>query len=446
MKRDETKICVIGIWHLGSVTSVCMADYGFQVVGVDRNLETVDNLNAGIPPLFEPGLEELLSRNLQAGRLRYTTDLGVAVKGASLVWLTFDTPVDDNDEVDLSEIFAVARDMAPYLEERVIVLVSSQVPVGTCEQIDAIIQQTNPDADFGIAYSPENLRLGRAIERFQNPAVTIPGSNDAATLDRVEELLQDINSPKLRMNLRTAEMTKHAINAFLATSISFANELANLCDAVGADALRLAAALRMDERIGPKARVLPGLGFSGGTLARDMKVLSHLGEQHAYDAHLVRAVLKVNVFQNQWVGRRLRQVLGSLQGLSVSVLGLTYTPNTSTLRRSVAIEIIRDLVAGGATVKAYDPKADREEVAQHVEFEFVPDPYLVTSDSDCLVVVTEWPVFKTLDFGRIKSLMRRPLVIDPKNFLDAEQLIELGFEYLGVGRGYFSVSKERTGR
>jgi UDPglucose 6-dehydrogenase len=237
------------------------------------------------------------------------------------------------------------------------------------------------------------------------------------------------------MNLRTAEMTKHALNAFLATSISFANEIAGLCDELGADALKVADALRDDSRIGKKAMLSPGLAFSGGTLPRDLKVLMRLGKEYGFETPVINGVWRVNQRQNGVVIRKLEKIYGSVKDLTIGVLGLTYKAGTSTLRRSAALEIIRELNDKGAKIKAYDPKADIEEVLLHREFEFCQNAYEVARGSDALVIITEWPEFKELDFARIKSVMKKPVLIDAKNILDAEQLTGEGFIYAGIGRG-----------
>ncbi len=247
------KVCVIGIWHLGSVYSACLADLGYQVIGVDEDAKRIAELNKGIPPLFEPGLQELITSNIKSKRLTYTTDLNYAVKGASYVLITFDTPVNDQDEIDLSEIFDTAGRLAGCIENNSIILVSSQVPVGTCEEIKTIIKKQTPALDIDIAYSPENLRLGQAIDCFKKPERIVIGADNSATLDKAETLFSVVKAPVLKMNLRSAEMTKHALNAFLATSISFGNEIANICDEVGADALEVVTALRTEGRIGGKA-------------------------------------------------------------------------------------------------------------------------------------------------------------------------------------------------
>ena len=433
--RGKTKACVLGIWHLGSVYSACLADLGYLVVGWDKDAKKVEDLNGGIPPLFEPELQEVLRKGIKSKRLSYTTDLSQAVKGSSFVLITFDTPVDEKDEVDLSEILATAQELGKCLENGATVIVSSQVPVGTCDQIKLLIKQNNPSLDFDVACSPENLRLGQAIECFKNPERIVIGADSVSTLDRVEALFDVIAAPKLRMNLRTAEMTKHALNAFLATSISFANEIANLCDEVGADAIKIAAALQSDARIGPKLPLLPGLAFAGGTLARDLKILKNLGESSGCETPLINGVLRVNQQQNGLVVRKLQKIYGSVKNLTVGMLGLTYKAGTSTLRRSAALDIIRDLTNEGASVKAYDPKASLEEIQLHREFQFCSEPYEVARGSDALIIVTDWPEFRNLDFDLIKSSMKKAVLIDAKNMLDDDQLIRKGFLYAGVGRG-----------
>lgn len=430
---DNTKVCVIGIWHLGSVYSACLADLGYQVFGMDRDPDKIEKLNHGEPPIFESGLKELIMKNLTPGRLNYTTDLNLALKGADFVLITFDTPVDDNDEVDLSPVFDTVLEAARILENDSIIIVSSQVPVGTCDQLQGLIKQTNPALVFDIAYSPENLRLGKAINYFKKPDRIVIGADCSATLDRIEAFFSVVSAPKLRMNLRSAEMTKHAINAFLATSISFANEIANLCDELGVDAIKVAEALKSESRIGGGLPLLPGLSFAGGTLARDLIILKNLGKISGYKTPLIDGVLTVNQRQNGLVLRKLQKVYGSVENLTVGILGLTYKPGTSTLRRSAAIEIITELSANGAKVRACDPKADMAEVRRHQGFELCPDPYSLAKGADALVIVTDWPEFRNLDFDLIKSLMKRPVLIDAKNMLYDMELTGKGFIYSGVG-------------
>ncbi len=430
-----TKVCVVGLWHLGSVTSACLAELGYRITGLDADAARVERLNRGAAPLFEPGLDEIIAANLAAGRLAFTTDAAEALAGAAHVIIAHDTPVDDQDEVDLSPLFAAAASLAPHLESGATVIVSSQVPVGTCEQLAARIHELNPSLDFGIAYLPENLRLGQAVERFRRPDMLVIGAGDAATGDAVDGLLSAIEAPRVKVGLRTAEMIKHAINSYLATSISFIGEIAGICDEVGADALAVARALHLDRRIGPGAPLQPGLGFAGGTLARDLKALLRTAGRHGYGAPLIHAVLAVNEAQSKGVLRKLRGVYPSLRGRQVGVLGLTYKPGTSTLRRSAALEFIRAMAADGASIRAYDPKADPDEVHPHSELTLCDDPYAVAQQGDALLLATAWPEFGELDFGRIRRSMHNPVLLDPHNMLDAGAMARHGFLYLGTGRG-----------
>ncbi|MDO8616014.1 MAG: nucleotide sugar dehydrogenase [Dehalococcoidia bacterium] len=443
------KVCVIGLWHLGSVTAACLADLGYRVAGLDADAARVERLDRGAAPLFEPGLDEIIAANLAAGRLTFTTDAAQALAGATYAIIAHDTPVDEQDEVDLAPLFASAAALALHLQSGATVIVSSQVPVGTCEQLAARIHELNPSLGFGIAYLPENLRLGQAIERFRRPDMLVIGADDGVTCEAVDGLLSAIEAPRVKVGLRTAEMIKHAINCYLATSISFIGEIAAICDEVGADALAVARALRLDSRIGPGAPLQPGLGFAGGTLARDLKALLRTAGRHGLAAPLTRAVLAVNEAQGENVLRKLHGVYASLQGRQVGVLGLTYKPGTSTLRRSAALEFIRAMAADGASIRAYDPKADPDEVRPHSELTLCDDPYAVAQEGDALLLATPWPEFGELDFGRIRRSMHSPVLLDPHNMLDADAMAGLGFLYLGTGRGCqarLSVAPEGTAR
>ena len=439
-----TKICIVGIWHQGAVAAACLADLGFQVVGVEQDSLRVQNLKAGKAPLFEPGLDELLSKGIRAGNLSFTTSLEEGVSDSRNVFIMFDTPVDEKDEIDLSGIFATVRDMAPYIMPGSLILVTAQVPVGTCRQLSKIIREANPQSDFGIAYSPENLRLGQAIDRFLHPPLPVIGADSEETLDRIEQLLSVLSVSWMRVDLQTAEMTKHALNAFLAVSICFANELGNLCDAVGADGIKMAQALRLEPRIGSKAMLFPGLGFSGGTLARDMRTLQNLGDRFEIETSLIDGAWESNQRQNRSVVRNLKRTFGSLAGLRVGVLGLTYKPDTSTLRRSASIEIIREILSEGAEVKAYDPKADPHELENFSEIHVYPDAYSAAEDRDVLILITPWPEFRSLDYQRIFSLMKKPVIFDTQNVLDPNALSAIGFSYSGIGRGAGLLQDEVT--
>jgi len=431
---SEVKICTIGTWHLGSVTSACLASLGYRVLGVDNDESRVADLNRAVPPLFEPGLSELVADNLSAGRLQYTTDMEAAVQDASYVMLTFDTPIDERDQVDLREIFAACERFAPYLAGGAVLVVSSQVPVGTCQELAALVRKRNPQVSSGVACLPENLRLGQAIERFLHPDMLVIGADSADTAEKVERLLGPIAAPKVNTSLRTAEMIKHAINAYLATAISFINEIANLCERVEADAIQVSQALRLDQRIGPRAPLRPGLGFAGGTLGRDLRALLKLADQHNYDGLLLNSVMAVNERQNAVVLQKLREAHGSFEGLQVGVLGITYKAGTSATRRSAAVEIAASLIAQGARVKAFDPKAVAEELPSGLTLELARDPAEAAAGCDALLILTDWPEFQDLDYGALLPSMRQPVLLDPNNLLNQDRMTEIGFRYWGMGR------------
>ncbi|MBI2913614.1 MAG: UDP-glucose/GDP-mannose dehydrogenase family protein [Chloroflexi bacterium] len=431
---DSTRICALGLWHLGCVTSACLARLGYRVTAYDPDAARVRDLMGGTPPLYEPGLSELIAEGLASGRLTFTDDLAQATGGAAFVLFTFDTPVDDQDQADIGGILTAAADIAPLLGERATVIVMSQVPAGTCRRIAVSLQQADPGRRVRLVYSPENLKLGRAIDRFLRPPMVVLGADDEEALDAAEQLFAPIAAPKLRLNLPTAEMLKHALNAFSATCISFANEIAALCDEAGADAVAVADAMRYDERVGLETPLRPGLGFAGGTLARDLNALRAVGDRAQRDTPLLDAVHAINEGQKQRVLDKLHGVYGSLDGLTVSVFGLTYKPGTSTLRRSLSLELIDALAGQGTSVKAYDPMADIRELPAGFPARIGDDPYETARDSDALLILTGWPDFRDLDYAAIRLFMRQPVLIDALNLLDREALLGYGFRYLGIGR------------
>lgn len=421
-----TKICVIGLWHLGCVYAACLAELGYSVIGADENVQVVSNLRIGKAPLFEPGLDDLVSKGIAAGKLSFITDISAAAAIADFVVLAYDTPIDEHDRVNLSIVFHAVYLLKSNLHTTLVV--SSQVPVGTCDEIEKQLDSA------GVAYVPENLRLGQAIERFMNPDMIVIGANNAVVATKVKKLFAPIRSKIIEMDLRSAEMTKHALNSFLATSISFANEIGNICDLVGADGLKVAAALRSDSRIGSKALVRPGLGFAGGTLARDLRSLQETARKHGFSSTLIDAVLDVNEKQNYSVINRLRRVMGVFTGKTITIFGLTYKPGTDTLRRSAALEIIKQLEKENAVVKAYDPRVQGL-VGNTIAVNLFQDPYCACEGSDALVILNELPEFTNMDFKKIGRIMRTAFVLDTQNLLDSSKMIDSGIKYVGLGRG-----------
>ncbi len=429
------KIAVLGLWHQGVVGAACLAEMGHEVIGADGDVERVARLQAGQAPLFEPGLNDLIAKGVNSGRLAFTTDHAQAVRDTPFVFVMFDTPVDENDESDLSEIFQTLETVAPALQPSAVILVTAQVPVGTCGALKDLVSRVAPNASATIAYQPENLRLGQAIERFMAPALPVIGCDDPAAFERLLTIIGPLADKWHQVSVRTGEMMKHALNGFLGLSICFANELGNLCDAVGADGKRVGELLRLEPRVGTKAMLLPGLGFSGGTLARDMQTLRRLGRRFDLGTPLLDGAWLANSEQNHLVVRKLAQVIPDLATARVAVLGLTYKPDTSTLRRSAAIEVIGDLLRRGAKVNAHDPRASRDELRAHSEFTFFEDPLAAVGGADALVLMTPWKEYSDLDFAAIKSRMAKPYVLDTAGLWNADQLTGLGFAYDAIGRG-----------
>jgi UDPglucose 6-dehydrogenase len=433
MKRRPT-VCVIGIWHLGAVNAVGFAEKGYQVVGLELDKKKASRLARGVPPLFEPGLEELFRKHLDGKRLRFSSDPGVVAE-ADYVVIAYDSPVNDRDEVDISPVVEAARLAGPFLRGTTPIVITSQLPLGSSEKIEADVRQANSGWRSGVVYTPENLRLGSAIPRFLEPDMLVLGASQSEAAAAALALYRPFKTEKLPMDLRSAEMVKHALNAFLATSITFINEIAGLSDRLGADAVAVGRALKLDKRIGKSALMLPGLGFSGGTLARDVTQLRRFAAELGHRAKLFDAVAEVNEGTFDEIVARLRAKLGPLTGKKIGVLGLTYKPGTSTVRRSPALKIMRKLDEAGATCAGYDPKASAEELASAGQsFTRAKSVRALATGADALVLVTEWPEFRDLPWAALAKLMNRPLIVDSKNFLDPFRVSGAGFDYQGFGR------------
>ena len=431
------KVCVAGLWHLGLVTASGLADLGYEVTGFEDDAGQIENFNKAQLPLFEPGLEDLVGRELKNGSLRFESDAEKAVKGAAVILVTYDTPVNDNDEVDLSPIEKVIERLLPHLTAGALVVLNSQIPVGSCEKWQRTIEAKRPGAGIELVYAPENLRLGHALELFKKPDMIVIGSNTESARKKAETFYSLFTAEKFFVSWRTAEMSKHALNVFFATSISFANEIGNLCDAIGADGMDIARILKQDSRIGKKAQVRPGLGFAGATLARDLRALQRLGQKCHVPTRLTDSVYDINQRQMLRVVEILEECfLGNLRGKTVTVFGLTYKPGTSTLRRSASLEIMGFLKQKGALLRAHDPKANLDEYRGERVFDYFTDPYEAVRGAEALLLLTEWPEYRELDYEKIKTLMgKTKLVLDAKNHLGALALKQKGYDYFEIGRG-----------
>jgi UDPglucose 6-dehydrogenase len=419
-------VTVLGLWHLGSVTAACCAKH-FQVTGLDFDAANVANLNSGKAPLLEPGLNELLSSGIAAGKLSFTTDPKIACSKADVLWVTYDTPVNEEDESDVPFVLDNLGRALAHLPEGALVLISAQLPVGTCAQLE----QKFPK--FHFACSPENLRLGKAIDSFEKAERVIVGIRDETKKPLLEKLFAPFTSQILFMRTESAEMVKHALNSFLALSISFINEIARLCEQVGADAKEVSAGLKSEPRIGPKAYLGPGGPFAGGTLARDVVTLTKLANAKGETISVIPAIKQSNDLHRGWAFRRLRSRLGDLKGKTIAVLGLTYTTNTDTLRRSAAVELCQKLVTADARVVACDP-AIKTLPPELSEVALANDVAAALQGADAAVVCTEWPQFRQADWAKIIPLMRQLVIVDANRFLEKELKSVGSVEHLSVGR------------
>ncbi|MEX1183118.1 MAG: nucleotide sugar dehydrogenase [Gemmatimonadota bacterium] len=429
-----SRICIVGDWHQAIVVGACLADAGHDVRGAVSDESTAARLRQGEPPVHEPELPELMARGLAAGRLQYTASFEEALRGAAYAFISIDTPVSDSDEPELESVVAAARRVGCAIGGETVLVITAQVPVGTCEQLRDVVAGESGRA-VQVAYIPEFLRLGHAVRTFIEADRFIIGCDDDAVAAALEAIYAPLGRPVLRMGLRSAEMTKHACNAFLAASISFANEIADLCAETGADIDAVTAGMKLDRRIGEQAFLSAGLGFAGGTLGRDLRALQRIGAARGIETHMTDAALRVNGERASLVRRRLERVYDSVHGLRVAVLGLTYKAGTSTLRRSIALDIIRELTALGAEVRAFDPLATMDGVVDPPPFTRVSDPLVAADGADAAVLVTEWEGVDQLDLAALRMRMRRAVFIDTRNRFDPAAMAEQGFIYLGVGRG-----------
>ncbi len=427
------KISVIGMWHLGLVNCVGFAKAGYNVTGIEFDDRAALQLQKGEMPLFEPGLDDAVEKLSGKKKLTFTSRLD-SIEEADVVMIAYDSPVNEKDQVDISPVVEAATAIAPMLQRDTPLVITSQIPLGTAEQIEKKVKKLNKSWESGVVYVPENLRLGQAIERFMEPDMIVMGTNNENARKVVEKLYSPFKTKKFIMNLRSAEMVKHALNTFLATSISFGNEVAFLCDALGADSMQVGMALKADARIG-KAPILPGLGFAGGTLARDVTQMNVFMKQKVVDAPIIKSIMKTNNATYDYVVEKIESQLRNLKGKKIGVLGLTYKPGTSTMRRSPAIKIIQKLVKKGAKVYGFDPMADEKEVYSYRKIvERVLAPQELAKNTDILVLITEWPEFSGINWKSLALDMKKPILVDSKNFLDPEIITRAGFKYIGFGR------------
>jgi len=422
------KIGVLGLWHLGCVTSACLATH-YQVIGLDFDADLIEKLNEGRAPIFEPGLDDLLKERLAAGQLSFAVPTAGQMAEFDVLWVTYDTPVDEDDRSDVSFVLDHLHRVAVDLKRECLVVISSQLPVGSCRQFE----RAWAAKAISVACVPENLRLGQAIEIFTKPDRILAGVRDTKVQNQLEPILAKFSQRMIWMSPESAEMSKHAINSFLALSITFMNEVARLCERTGADAREVSEGLRSESRIGPKAYLSPGAAFAGGTLARDVVSLTGIAAEKGERIDVIPAIYESNEQHRLWAWRKLSQLFPSLKGRKIVLFGLTYKPQTDTLRRSSALELARRLVEAGAHITAWDPAVRSLPQPLLSQIHLAGSAQEAARESEALVLCTPWPEFREEDWKSMVASMKTPLVLDAGRFL-ARQVADLPqISYHAVG-------------
>ncbi len=426
-----SKVAVIGMGYVGLTTAACLADIGHDVTGVDVDPEKIAHLEGGTPTIYEPGLPELMQRVIAAGRLRFTTEYSEAIPRSMFAFITVATPMNRRGDVSLTFVRQAAKSIAAQMRRPITIVNKSTVPVGTGNVIYRIVRENlSSEVPFEVVSNPEFLREGSAIDNFMQPDRLVFGSHDRAAAESVAALYETLHAPVLITDLISAELIKYASNAFLAMRLSFINEMARICERVEADVRVVAEGMGLDRRIGPYF-LEAGLGYGGSCFPN---ALARMAESMGYHPQLLDSVAEINLDQRRYIVEKLREVLGELRGQTIGLLGLAYKPNTDDIREAPSLDIIEKLLLKGARVRAYDPAAMPAAKRQQPAVEYCEDPYTLATQADALLVVTEWAAFRTLDLGRIKRLMRRPVVVDGRNLYDPIAMKALGFVYRGVGR------------
>jgi UDPglucose 6-dehydrogenase len=430
---------MIGTGYVGLVSGACFADFGHHVTCVDKDGDKIAALRRGEIPIFEPGLDTLVATNVKAGRLDFTTDLAGPVANAEAVFIAVGTPSRRGDgHADLSYVYAAAREIAAALSGFTVVITKSTVPVGTGDEVERLIFETNPSAEFAVASNPEFLREGAAIRDFKFPDRIVVGSSDERARKVIGEIYRPLSlnqAPLMYTARRTAELIKYAANAFLATKITFINEIADLSEKVGADVQEVARGIGMDNRIGPKF-LHAGPGFGGSCFPKDTSALVRIALDHDVPLRIVEAVLAVNDNRKRAMARKVANALGGqLRGKTIAVLGLTFKPDTDDMREAPSIPLVTGLLDMGAKVRAFDPVGMEQARRELPDITYCQDAYACAEGADALVIVTEWVQFRALDLGRLKQAMKQAVVVDLRNIYRPEQMLAHGFSYESIGRG-----------
>jgi len=430
-------IAVIGTGYVGLVTGACFAEFGVEVTCVDVDEKKIEDLNAGKIPIYEPGLDTIVEKNVAAKRLHFTTDIKSAVEQALVVFLAVGTPPKDDGSPDMSFYQQAAKDIAEAMNGYKVLVTKSTVPVGTGEWLRGFVKENlKSETNFGVASNPEFLREGAAIEDFMRPDRVVIGSNEEDAIAVMKDLYRPlylIETPIVITSLEAAELIKYAANAFLATKITFINEIANLCDAIGCDVHDVARGMGMDKRIGNKF-LHPGPGYGGSCFPKDTRALTTVADKYEVETLIVDAVVEANDRQRIAMLPKIKNLVGEFEGKQIGVLGLSFKPETDDMRESPAIEIIKEMVSQGANVRAYDPVAMEEAKHALPDIDYAKNEYDAIEDADVLVIITEWNQFRALDMTKVKNLLKSPKIVDLRNIYEPSDMKELGFEYIGVGR------------
>ena len=433
------KIVVIGSGYVGLVSGTCFSDFGHEVVCVDKDEKKIENLKKGIIPIYEPGLDNMVLENTKSGRLKFSTDLKECAGNADAIFIAVGTPTSRRGDgyADLSYVYAVAKEVAPYLKKYTVIVDKSTVPVGTAKEVKRIIKENNHEADFDVASNPEFLREGAAIDDFMHPDRVVIGVENKKAEEVMREIYKPlylIETPIVFTNLQTAELIKYAANGFLATKISFINEIANLCEAIDANVVDLAKGIGLDNRVGKKF-LHAGPGYGGSCFPKDTLALCRIAQEHGSPVRIIETVIEVNAAQKARMVGKIRKALGgSESGKKIAVLGLTFKPETDDMRDSAALMILPVLKEKGAEIVATDPHGIEEAKKIMPEITYVTDPYEAMKEADCLVLMTEWNEYRSLDFEKVKKSMRGNIFIDLRNVYEPEHIKKAGFQYFGVGR------------
>jgi UDPglucose 6-dehydrogenase len=425
-----------GTGYVGLVTATGLAEMGHRVMAIDIDQGRIEGIRKGILPIYEEGLEELVWRNLSAGRLDFTVDIAEGVKGAEIIFIAVGTPAKEDGEADLSQIIMVAEDLVKVMDSYHLIAIKSTVPVGTFEMVTNILtaQGKKKGQDYDLVSNPEFLREGKAVYDFFHPDRVVVGGDSPQATEKVASLFAPLGSPVIETSIRNAQMIKYASNVYLATRVSFINEIAHVCEHVGADVVEVARGMGYDQRIG-NSYMSAGIGFGGPCLIKDLKALIKMAENHGYEASFLREVHEKNEHQIRSIIAKVKKALGTvLYGKTIGILGLAFKAGTDDVRTSLSVRIIELLQQDGANIRAYDPKGMEQAAKLIPDMVLCEDPYQTADGSDALLILTGWDDFKNLDMGRMRSLLKGPVIVDGVNLLNPIAMRDLGFSYFGVGR------------